>query len=86
MSIEEYLLDTGDYINYVKRSDTIGSILILKNKIQPGWSQHYKDRLCAMNDAELDAELKRIKEVAAYGFVDVGGLTYDEVRYSSRGD
>jgi hypothetical protein len=25
-------------------------------------------------------------EVADYGFIDVGGMTYDEVRYNSRGE
>lgn len=86
MSIEEYMLDTGKNLEmFTNRNDTIE--LILEHAIQQGsYSQLYMDRLSGMNDAELNAELERIEEIAVYGFVDVGGLTYNEVRYSSRGD
>jgi CTP:phosphocholine cytidylyltransferase-like protein len=67
------------------RFDTIE--LILKHAIQQGsYSKLYVDRLYGMNDAELNMELERIEEIAVYGFADVGGMTYDEVRFSSRGD
>jgi hypothetical protein len=67
------------------RNDTIE--LILQHAIQQGsYSQFYMNRLSAMNDAELNMELERIEEIAVYGFADVGGMTYDEVRFSSRGD
>lgn len=67
------------------RNDTIE--LILEHAIQQGsYSQNYMDRLSAMNDSELDLELERIENIAVYGFTDVGGMTYDEVRFSSRGE
>lgn len=86
MSIEEYLLDTGKNLEmFTNRNDTIE--LILEHAIQQGsYSQYYMNRLSAMNDAELNIELDRIENIAVYGFADVGGMTYDEVRYSSRGD
>lgn len=67
------------------RNDTIE--LILEHAIQQGsYSQNYMDRLSAMNDSELDLELERIENIAVYGFADVGGMTYDEVRFSARGE
>ncbi len=72
------------------RNDTIE--LILEHAIQQGsYSQFYMNRLSAMNDAELNMELERIENIAVYGvadygFVDVSGMTYDEVRNLSRGD
>lgn len=72
------------------RNDTIE--LILQHAIEQGsYSQNYMDRLSAMNDSELNIELERIENIAVYGiadlgFMDVGGMTYDEVRFSARGE
>jgi hypothetical protein len=38
--------------------------------------------LGALEDMNVECD----EEVSDYGFVDVGGMTYDEVRYNSRGE
>jgi hypothetical protein len=34
----------------------------------------------------MNQELERIEEVAVYGFADVGGMTYADVKFSARGE
>jgi hypothetical protein len=69
----------------MNRNDTIE--LILEHAIQQGsYSQNYMDRLSAMNDSQLNQELERIEEIAVYGFADVGGMTYADVKFSARGE
>lgn len=37
-------------------------------------------------EEEMYGDLFQPKQVSNYGFMDVGGMTYDEVRFSARGE